>query len=98
MTLRPQHANVDSSGRHPGAPAWDGNVRDLTDDELLSRDRGLMLHISALLVRYDSTRDDAPFSPVNDLTEARPWLQRLADARNENKRREASGSGLNPVA
>lgn len=62
-------------------------MRDLTDDELLARDRGVMLHISALLVRYDSSRDDVPFRPVNDLTEAGPWLQRLADVRNEHQRR-----------
>ena len=79
---------------HPAAPAWTGDLRDLSEEVLFQRDRELARHISSILVHYDHRHPDA-------YRRATPAEQRqsnlshridaLTDVRNEMDRRLQTG-------
>ncbi|MCA4135495.1 hypothetical protein [Arthrobacter sp. M4] len=81
----------DSAGRHPGAPAWDGDLTTLSPAGLEKHDNGLTACIANLTVLYGVL--DSPAWRVRTPEERRAdgfekWVARLAVVRNERRRRE----------
>jgi hypothetical protein len=79
----------DSAGRHPGAPAWDGDLTTLSPAGLEKHDNGLTACIANLTVLYhvfDGWRVRTPQERSADGFEK--WVARLAVVRNERRRRE----------
>lgn len=88
----------DGAGRHPGAPAWDGDLTTLSPAGLEQHDHGLAAHIANLTVRYGVI--DSPPWRVRTPEERRAdgfekWVARLVAVRNERNRREQQIGGLN---
>lgn len=79
----------DSAGRHPGAPAWDGDLDTVSPAGLAEHDNGLQSHIANLSVLYqvfDGWRVRTPEERSADGFEK--WVERLVAVRNERRRRE----------
>lgn len=79
----------DSAGRHPGAPAWDGDLSTVSPAGLEAHDKGLQSCIANLTVQYhvlDGWRVRTPEERSVDGFEK--WVDRLAVVRNERRRRE----------
>ncbi|MFK0007759.1 hypothetical protein ACIQTZ_11955 [Paenarthrobacter sp. NPDC090520] len=87
----------DEAGRHPGAPAWNGNLETLSPAGLEQHDKGLVTHIGNLTVLYGVLTEPAwrvrtPEERRADRFEQ--WVERLAVVRNERSRREGQVGGL----
>lgn len=87
----------DAAGRHPGAPAWDGDLAALSPAGLEAHDKGLQSHIANLTVLYRVL--DKPAWRVRTPQERgadgfEKWVARLAAVRNERSRREDQLGGL----
>lgn len=79
----------DSAGRHPGAPAWDGDLATVSPAGLDAHDEGLKSCIANLTVQYhviDEWRVRTAEERSVDGFEK--WVERLAVVRNERRRRE----------
>jgi hypothetical protein len=88
----------DSAGRHPGAPAWDGDLTSSSPSALEKHDKGLTTHIGNLTVLFGVV--DSPAWRVRTPEERRAdgfekWVARLVAVRNERDRRERQIGGLN---
>jgi hypothetical protein len=88
----------DSAGRHPGAPAWAGDLTISSPAALAEHDRGLTAHIGNLTVRFGVV--DSPAWRVRTPEERRAdgfekWVARLVAVRNERDRRERHVGGVN---
>jgi hypothetical protein len=87
----------DSAGRHPGAPAWDGDLTTLSPAGLEQHDNGLAACIANLTVLYRAI--DNPAWRVRTPEERRAdgfekWVARLVAVRNERNRREQQVGGM----
>lgn len=79
----------DNAGRHPGAPAWDGDLATVSPSGLEEHDKGLQAHIANLTVHYHvfngwrvSTSEERSGAGFEK------WVDRLAVVRNERRQRE----------
>lgn len=74
---------------HTTAPAWDGNLSQLSNEDLWKRDRALADHIALTLAHYDAT--SCNFRPATQTEQARGelnrWIRALVEVRNELERR-----------
>ncbi len=83
----------DAEGRHPGAPAWAGDLTAASAAALEAHCKGLRLHIAAITAKYEAHRPAGQrWRPATaaELDGARfgHWIARLVDAENEQSRRE----------
>lgn len=85
----------DDEGRHPGAPAWAGDLTAASAGALESHESGLRRHIAALTANYESHKQAGQQwwpATADELRDARldHWVARLVDVANERSRREGS--------
>lgn len=85
----------DAGGRHPGAPAWVGDLTAASSAALEIHEKGLRLHIAALTAKYEAHKPvGQQWRPTTD-AELRDaglahWVARLVDVANEQSKREGS--------
>ncbi|MFJ4030217.1 hypothetical protein ACIPWF_22920 [Paenarthrobacter sp. NPDC089989] len=101
--MTPQGAAVDTdeerdeAGRHPGAPAWSGDLQTLSPAGLEMHDKGLTTHIGNLTVLYRVLTEPAwrvRTQAERSADHFEKWVERLAVVRNERNRREGQVGGL----
>lgn len=88
----------DTEGRHPGAPAWDGDLSTASAAALEAHGKGLRLLIAALTAKYEGHRPAGQQwrpATATELRDARlsDWVARLVDVENERSRRDAEEAG-----
>ena len=85
----------DAEGRHPGAPAWSGDLAGASTAALESHESGLRSHIGNLSVKYEAQKPAGrQWRPRTDaeLRDAglNRWVSRLVDVANERSKREGA--------
>lgn len=86
----------DAEGRHPGAPAWNGDLSSASMAALEAHGKGLRFHIGALTAKYEGAHRPAGrrwrAATAAELRDARlaDWVARLVDVENERSMREGS--------
>lgn len=85
----------DDEGRHPGAPAWAGDLTAAAAAALESHESGLRRHIGNLFVKYEGQKPAGrQWRPRTDAelrdAELNRWVSRLVDVANERSKREGA--------
>lgn len=88
----------DTEGRHPGAPAWAGDLATASAAALEAHGKGLRLYIAALTAKYEGHRPAGQQwrpATATELRDARlsDWVARLVDVENARSRRDAEEAG-----